>query len=187
MNGLKDTDETLMLRFQKGDNAAFTMLYERHRGRVYGYMKKRTQGLSIADELFQDVFLKLYLSRHQYLSHLPFLPWLFVICKSVWIDAVRARRFNDVQRMEPYDESRHNAGVYMVPTQAPLNDLDAASFLTEQERQLIHMRYQEDLPFDEIALRLGLTSSSVRQRLHRLLKTLRQKLMPDPKGSCQEK
>jgi len=60
------SDEDLMLSYQQGDAAAFEVLYERHKGGVFRYLLAKCYQQTIAEELFQDVWMKLIVARDRY-------------------------------------------------------------------------------------------------------------------------
>lgn len=162
-----------MLAYQKGDAHAFEALYRRHHGRVYGYMKKRVQTVMLAEDLLQNVFFKLHQSRAQYDSRFPFLPWLFVICRSTLIDHQRRGYRVDQGQAVPLEEEHL---VSRDPAPADFHQEDIIGTLSRAEQQLVQWRYEDDLPFKEIAERLGVSENTASQRLSRIIRHLRQLL-----------
>lgn len=71
---VQSSDEELMRSYQKGDLMAFEVLFKRYAGRVLGFLSKKLSQVQLAQDLGQDVFLKLHRSRAQYAPHLPFAP-----------------------------------------------------------------------------------------------------------------
>ncbi|MDH5752558.1 MAG: RNA polymerase sigma factor, partial [Deltaproteobacteria bacterium] len=71
-----------MSAYQAGDMDSFRELYEAHKGRVMGYLHSRLNDQDEAEDVFQQVFLKLHRYRHRYRSEVPFLPWLFTITRN---------------------------------------------------------------------------------------------------------
>src|SRR5438046_324640 len=82
------SDEELMSLYQTGEYSAFEIIYSRHSGRVFEYLRKRT-AVETARDLLQEIFLKVHRSRGQYSSQYPFLPWLFAISRNVLFDFLR--------------------------------------------------------------------------------------------------
>ncbi len=172
------TDEALMERYQEGDSAAFQALYERYSEKVYGYLHKRIPQSAQADELFQLIFLKFHQSRHQYQSSKPFAPWFFSICRSVLIDAIRKGEVYSKVQFTPIDEVVIAAPEIEAPTPAyaattiaaPTIDIDS---LAPEEKQLVLLRYEEGLSFEQISSQLKVSAAALRKRMSRLLARLR--------------
>jgi RNA polymerase sigma-70 factor (ECF subfamily) len=163
-----------MIAYQRGDAAAFDELYRRHSSKVYGYLRQKLSAREIADEVFQATFLKLHQTRRQYDPSQPFLPWLFVIARSSWADRLRrdyregAKR--EAARAEPGVAGQTEPDPEPAPAEA-VRDLLAA--LPDEQRNLLEMRYREELSFAEIGARRGQGAAAVRQAISRLTRKLR--------------
>ena len=160
-------DRELMRRYQLGDERAFCILYERHAPKVFGFIKKRIQNQSIAEDLFQSTFLKLHNSRHAYNSKLPFLPWLFTITQNVMIDGIRKqKRIKEI--VDPTKLGLATAKEDNEPTTVP--DI---SKLPDRQKRAMELRYKNELSFDAIAKELNTSPSNVRQLISRGIKNLK--------------
>ena len=80
-----------MAAYQAGNEAAFGQLFDRHAGRVYGFLERRSGDRLLAEDLYQEVFLRLHRSRHTYDVSRPSRTWLYGIAHNVLIDALRSR------------------------------------------------------------------------------------------------
>jgi RNA polymerase sigma-70 factor (ECF subfamily) len=86
------TDEALMRAYGGGDGRAFEVLYERHKGATYRYFLRHAGGrAAIADELHQDLWLKIIGARERYEPHAKFSTWLYTLARRRMIDHWRAR------------------------------------------------------------------------------------------------
>jgi RNA polymerase sigma-70 factor (ECF subfamily) len=164
------TDEELMRAYQNGVDNAFEILYRRHSSRVYGFLVNRLKNRMQADDVFQATFLKLHQSRKHYDPSFPFSPWLFTVCKSVLLDHLRkskrGREENNDLAIETAIAPLDSESVII----AQEMNLEA---LSQSQRTAIELRYKDDLPFEEIALRLQTSPSNVRQIVSRGIKSLR--------------
>lgn len=163
----EESDEDLMRAYQRGDDKAFEVLYRRHSPKVYGYLHSRLRDRALADDLFQCAFLKLHKARAHYDPSLPFVPWLFTVCRSAMVDGLRARG----RRREDLDPVAIANAEARSPTAAP--DLPDLSTLSAEQRKAVELRYAEDLPFEEIARRLETSSANARQLVSRAVRRLR--------------
>ena len=168
----KTTDEQLMERYKNGSMLAFETLYGRHKAKVYGYLSKRVQSRFDRDEIQQNVFLKLHRSRHRYNSSLPFLPWLFTICRNVMIDFLRSkdakegRLIQDNGIIDTLSEAKKEASEIDALTPAMVK-------LNEDQKEAIRMRYGEDFSFEEIAERLNTSVPNARKIISRAVQKIR--------------
>jgi len=83
-------DEELMLAYGAGDAPAFDALYARHKGAVLRYLRRQTGNAALAEELFQDVWLKLIDARAGYEPRAKFTTWLFTIAHNRLMDHFRS-------------------------------------------------------------------------------------------------
>src|SRR2546423_9386016 len=80
-----------MAAYQAGNEAAFRELFERHSGSVYGFLIRRLGDRALAEDLYQEAFLRLHRARAAYDSRRPFRAWLFSIVHNLLTDAFRNR------------------------------------------------------------------------------------------------
>lgn len=168
MKNLNQTsDEALMLSFQSGSHEAFEVLFERHKARVYSFIKRRTKKSEDTEEIFQQVFMKLTTSRLSYKQEFAFTQWLFTVCKSTIADFFRKNR----------SAQECNIEIEKVPDESYLatgTDFKVlASELNTTQKSIVEMRVFEELTFAEISDQLKISPTNVRQILSRSLKKLR--------------
>lgn len=154
-----------------GNTIAFEVLFERHSGRVLGYLSKRLKLPRDAKDLLQEVFFKLHRSRHLYNRTLPFSPWLFSVTRSIWLDFLKKRQLEDatepqlLERMVPLTQdfaiSESHSGIEI------LNQLPA------NQKEAISLRVYDDATFEEIAIKLSTSPENARQLVSRGLKRLK--------------
>lgn len=155
------TDEELMASFQGGDGEAFQELYRRHAGRVQSYLRKRG-ARSHEEDLLQEVWLKVYRSRSSFVPGFGlFRAWLYSIARNVCIDFCRTQRVTFVE----FTGQEANPS----PATPPL-DLEQ---LSEAERKILELHFNEGRTFREIAEQLGKQPSTIRQISHRAIIRLR--------------
>lgn len=177
-----ETDEELMNLYIQGDIRAFDELYLRHKAKMYGYLLKRLPSKSIADEVFQTVFMKLHQSRDQYLNNEPFLPWLFTVARNSLFDHLRKTR-SEKNKIEAYlNHSEIISGENSSSHPHQHSEILEASLsnLSESQKSLLSQRYVEGLDFEEIAKRVNSNPVAVRQSVSRLTRKLKSLL----KGSA---
>lgn len=168
-----ETDEELMNLYIQGDLRAFDELYLRHKAKLYGYLLKRLPSKSVADEVFQTVFMKLHQFRYQFVNGELFLPWLFTIARNSLFDHLRKAR-SEKNKIDAYENHSEILGSEATEIHPQTEILEASlSGLNESQRSLLSQRYVEGLDFEEIAKRTNSNPVAVRQSLSRLTRKIR--------------
>ncbi len=177
------TDEALMLAYRDGDAAAFEILYGRWRGRLYRYLAH--QAPARADELFQDVWLRVVGARQSYAVTALFSTWLFRIAHNRLMDHYRAQGRGIV---ELYDDPEDDPAVALpAPEQeAPAamlerrqiagRILDALAELPAPQREAFLLAEESGMSLEEIARATGVGRETAKSRLRYALSRLRQAL-----------
>lgn len=160
-----------MIAYQQGDALAFDTLYKRHSGKVYGYLKTRLGERAAVDDVFQATFLNFHRARSKYDASLPFLPWLFTICRNALLD--RFRKTGREREILKYSDSEviEAAPDGEVSTLAEELPAEIAA-LPLSQRQALELRFREDLEFGEIAKHLNTSPANARQLVSRAVRKL---------------
>lgn len=168
------SDEELMASYQNGSAVAFDVLFERHSGRVFGFLSKRLFNKKEAEDLLQEVFFKLHRSKHLYNATLPFSPWLFSVTRSVLLDFAKKRNLEDATETEKL-EGLLTTELKLLETQGP--DLgNVLESLPQAQRHAVSLRIYDEKTFEEIAARLSTSPENARQLFSRGIKRLREAL-----------
>lgn len=167
------TDEELMVAYQKGQEEAFQLLYQRHHRRVYGFLYHKLGRTQLIEDTYQMIFMKLHQARHQYDPSFPFTAWLFTVCRSVVADTWRSQK-----RVEKQEELNPDAidQASSEPTVHEKIDIPDLHALPTEHRQAVELRYLNELSFDEIAKRLETSPANARQIVSRAVRTLKRLL-----------
>lgn len=160
-----------MESYKMGETIAFELLFERHSGRVQGYLQKKLSSPKEAQDLVQEVFFKLHRSRHQYNGTLPFSPWLFSITRSIWLDHLKKRNFEDATDQGKLEALQPVVHMSRVSDAAGLEILDQ---LSPSQKEAVGLRVFDEATFEEIATRLSTSPENARQLVSRGLKKLRE-------------
>lgn len=167
------SDEELMTMYQNGTEEAFKALYHRHAAKIFGFVKSRIQNKQRAEDIFQEVFVRVHKSKHLYNQSFPLLPWIFTITKNVIIDFYRSSELK-ISSTEFKGEVNFSPAFDTSATAHDFTNLLAD--LPVNQKQAIQLRYFEEKTFDEIASRLKTSPLNVRQLISRGLKRIRQLL-----------
>ena len=181
-----DYDAELMLRVKEGDEASFAVLLEKHRNPVIHFLYRMVQNPAVAEELAQEVFLRVYRSRASYEPTAKFTTWLFRIATHLALNSLRDGK-ND-RKQESLDDTFDNQPARDVTDarpsveqsmlyQARMGEVKKAiQTLPEKQRAAVLMHKYEEMEYSQIARALGCSESAVKSLLFRAYETLRARL-----------
>ncbi len=176
-----------MLRVKEGDGASFSLLLEKHRASVIHFLYRLVQEQAIAEELAQEVFLRVYRSRSSYEPTAKFTTWLFRIATHLALNWLRDEKHErgqerlddgsaDLPARQVIDRrpSVEQELVYLV--KARKRYAQAVAALPEKQRAAVLMHKYEEMEYTQIAKVLGCSESAVKSLLFRAYATLRANL-----------
>ena len=164
--------EQLMVRYQGGDAAAARELVDRLSARLYAFFASELGSRSQADDMLQELWLRLHQARHTYRPGQPVLPWVYAIARRVRVD--NYRRARRIERREIASEGLHNLPAEAGPSSAALSSFDELiAPLPESQREVLVMLKVGGLSIDEVARATSSTVGAVKQKVHRAYERLR--------------
>jgi RNA polymerase sigma factor (sigma-70 family) len=170
------TDEQLMGAVRDGDLTRLGPLFERYHLPLFDFLSRMTGNPGVAEDLVQDVFLRILKYRATFRDEARFDTWLYRIARNARVDYFRTRRPS-----EAIEEAAMNvpqAGE--TPAEAIERERDVARLrralllLREDKRELIVLARYRGMKHDQIADLLGIQVGAVKVRLHRAVQELRQ-------------
>ena len=155
------TDELLVKRYALGDNSAFEELLFRHKDRVFSYIYNLVKSNELSDDIFQETFIKVIttIRQNRYQESGKFLPWTLRIAHNLVIDHFRRMANNMVISNDDNEiDLLNNANLCEESKQSAichedtLNDISSLmNLLPENQREIVYMRYYQEMSFKEIA------------------------------------
>jgi RNA polymerase sigma-70 factor, ECF subfamily len=182
------SDEDLMFAYAEGDVDAFSVLLKRHERPLYNFILRSCRNPDVADELVQEVFLRVVKSGSSYQKTAKFTTWLYTLARNICIDRARktSRRVEVSldQKIGGEDDGRTLLdGLADLNAQAANIDHDRKEFrallakaleeLPEEQREVFLMREVSGLKFQEISEVLGVPLPTVKSRMRYALEFLR--------------
>ena len=159
-------DEELMLAYGRGDAGAFETLYKRHRGLVYRFVLRALKNRSTAEELFQEVWIRVIEARSRYAPQARFTTWLYTIAHNLLVDHWRRKGLTLVQ----LDEEQLVAAPDNPARQAEAREaltrlLQAIESLPAAQREAFLLHEEAGLSVAEIAAATGTNDEAAKSRL----------------------
>ncbi|HSQ69699.1 MAG TPA: RNA polymerase sigma factor [Steroidobacteraceae bacterium] len=183
------SDESLMLAYGLGDPLAFDRLYARHRGPVFRYLLRHLGERAVAEELHQEVWLRVVRGRSTYEASAKFTTWLYTVARSRLVDHWRASRHarllsldvdDSETPLEPVsdrDQTGHDDPLEAaVRTQTGMRLQDALAALPPAQRDAFLLHIEAGLAIAEIAALAGVGEETVKSRLRYAYARLRRTL-----------
>lgn len=185
------SDVQLMLGVKAGDDTSFEQLLERYRTPLVNFLYRMVRDVALAEDLAQEVFLRVYRARKKYEPNAKFTTWLFRIATNLALNAIRDGRFRRMETsLEQASEEEETERPLDVADKAPnmverLMEQDRAAFirraltkLPEKQRVAVILHKYHDLDYDEIAGILECSESALKSLLFRAYEALRVELAP---------
>ena len=188
------SDEALMLKYAKGNIDAFEQLLERHRRPLFGYLCRILKNRELAEDTFQEVFVKVMKARAQYKKTAKFSTWLYRIARNAAVDALRRESYRKTESLSQPKNAAGDSDLTLqdaIPSSNPGPDaeFDRKQFsealkkciesLNPEQREVFVLRQYQNLPFREIANITGASESTVKSRMRYALNSLRTMLIEE--------
>jgi RNA polymerase sigma-70 factor (ECF subfamily) len=180
-----------VLAVQRGDPDAFGSLMARYQNRLYRYLYRLVPERSAAEDLFQQTWLKVLESIHRFDPGRNFEAWLFAVARNVAIDHLRRRRLqsldelfeNDIPLLERSRAPGAGALEQVLSSEQAALVQSALDSQPAMYREILSLRFEEEMKLEEIAELLSIPLSTVKSRLGRALERLRAALAQLQSGS----
>jgi RNA polymerase sigma-70 factor (ECF subfamily) len=183
------SDAQIMLRVKAGDESAFEYLVQKYRRPMLSFMYRMAHNTAVAEDLAQEVFLRVYRSRETYEASAKFTTWLYRIASNLAVNHARDTRHERPENTVSLDEPDQESGMTM---DVPDDSLSAEESIVRRERlAAIRQRVQElperqriavvmhkyqQMDYRQIAEVLKLSESAIKSLLFRAYETLRVQL-----------
>src|SRR5438270_13772970 len=181
-----ERDAELMLRVREGDSASFTLLLEKHRAPVIHFVYRMVLNQAVAEELAQEVFLRVYRSRASYEPTAKFTTWLFRIATHLALNWIRDGK-NEKTQDSLDEETQEGAGKQIAARepnveqqmirQARMQEIrNAIEDLPPKQKAAVLMHKYQEMDYSQIAGVLSCSESAVKSLLFRAYESVRARL-----------
>ena len=176
------SDQDLVKKYINGDNTSFEILLNRHKNRVFAFIMSKIKNKDLSEDIFQDTYVKVVnsLQKGKYNEEGKFLPWVMRIAHNLVIDHFRKqkkmqmiRSSNDFDIFDIIKDNKINADEKMIKDQI-FGDLNfLIDKLPSDQREVLKMRYYEELSFKKIAEYFDISINTALGRMRYALINLR--------------
>jgi RNA polymerase sigma-70 factor (ECF subfamily) len=187
------TDEALMVRYQRGEVHAFTLLVQRHQTALFNFAMRQIGAAPVAEEVVQEAFVRVVLSAADFKHEARFTTWIYTIVRNLCIDHIRKRALRKHPSLD--EAARGKEGDADGPTLGERTEDPKASVereatgreltvkiaaaverLPDDQREVFVLREVSNLPFKEIAEITGVSENTVKSRMRYALERLQEAL-----------
>ena len=180
-----------MAAYQKGDLTAFGELFERHEKRLWNFLRRFVRDKATAEDLLQEVFLRVVKSAVQWQPSAKVSTWLFTIARNLCTDQARRAEFRQAESLDQAKAGEDGSGLRRIDrVAADSGDAEkeamgheiaslvdrAVGELPVEQREVFLMREVMDMSFAEIAAQMGASEPTVKSRMRYALQRLRSRL-----------
>ena len=185
------SDLELLGRFHTGDHAAFAVLLTRYQRPVFNFVLRSLGERQVAEDLTQEVFLRVIQGGTGFQSQSKFSTWLFTIARNLCVDHTRRMKHRKHASLDANQSADGDGSLRLVDRIAhhqPGTDRSAAGprirervrraleHLPDEQREVFLLRQLDDMPFAEIALICGVPENTVKSRMRYALERLQSAL-----------
>jgi RNA polymerase sigma-70 factor, ECF subfamily len=178
-----------MLRVREGDDSGFSILIEKYRKQIVHFMFRMSRNQAVAEELAQEVFLRVYRSRQTYRAEAKFSTWLYRIATNLGVNHARDTKYERTAQNVYLDQPDSETGTtpdvadstLSVEQELVRNERMSAirkhvMALPERQRSAVLMHKYQEMDYKEIGEVLKLSESATKSLLFRAYQTLRENL-----------
>jgi RNA polymerase sigma-70 factor, ECF subfamily len=182
---MRDDTQLLAAGLRRRDPEVLDRLIEQYQQRLYRYLLFLTGNPALAEDLFQETWVRVLERGHQYNANSKFESWLFTIARNLVIDVSRRKKIASLDEMgdsdsnQPYEppDDRSASALQMLVTRENEKAVQLSLLkIAPYYREVLLLRFHEELPLEEIANVLATPISTVKSRLYRGLEALKSAL-----------
>ncbi|MFT5700052.1 MAG: RNA polymerase sigma-70 factor (ECF subfamily) [Desulforhopalus sp.] len=173
---MKISDSCIVEQVRQGEAEAYSELVLRYKKPIYNLMFRFCYSTEEAAELTQDVFCNAFEKLSSFKTHRPFFPWLYTLAMNHGRDWKR-QNYKKTEGLHNYSQIlNNNIGPSEVDKLERKQEVDqvflALSTLPDEKREMLLLKYKQDLTIRELGEIFGLSDSGVKMRIHRAIATL---------------
>jgi RNA polymerase sigma-70 factor (ECF subfamily) len=170
------TDEQIMEAVKNGELQLSSVLFDRYNKRLFNFLARMTRDRELAEDLTQNVFLRMIRYRNSYKEHMKFQAWIYQVARNVFSDHYQANKnkkadYVSVEKVkENYEDMEENKD--MEEKEQLLQR--SLALLSEEQRELLVLTRFQHMKYEEVAAILDTTVANIKVKVHRAIGKLRE-------------
>jgi len=175
-------DKTIIFEYLKGDQKALEFLVKKYLNHIYSFIYKNVGDPEAAEDITQEVFVRVWKNIRKFDLNKDFKPWIFQIAKNASIDYLRKRktipfsRFENSQGQNMLTETLADNGPGILERLNTKTEFEKAIVgLSEKDKNLIQLRHSQGMSFKEIAQKMNSSINTIKSRYRRTIKNMQKK------------
>lgn len=174
-NTAQMNDEMIMEAVKNGDLQQASVLFDRYHKRIYNFLARMTLSKVLAEDLTQNVFLRMIKYRESYREGNKFHAWIYQIARNVFSDhyQMHKRKFSGLVDVEQVGEFiADEPGIEQDEREKILHR--SLALLNEEQRELLILTRFQHLKYEEVAVMMDTTVANIKVKVHRAIQKLRE-------------
>jgi RNA polymerase sigma-70 factor (ECF subfamily) len=179
------SEKQLLLKVASGDEQAYRQLFHLHWDNIYNVALALTKSVELAEDMVQDIFLKIWQKRTQFVGIERFEDYLFIMARNHIYTELKKRSREDNFRdqiRDYFETSQNNADISLLTKETQEMIAKAVDQLTPQQQLIYGLSRDQGLSHEEIAEKLNISRNTVRNHIVQSLKTIRGYLQEHTNG-----
>ena len=170
------TDEMIMEAVKNGDLQQAALLFERYHKRIFNFLARMTMDRMVAEDLTQNVFLRMIKYRGSYRQGLKFQSWIYQMARNGFSDHYQAAKKNYPNTIDVEKVRDHMADPTESDEQEQREQLlhRSLAMLEQDQRELLVLTRFEHMKYEEVAVIMETTVANIKVRVHRAIAKLRE-------------
>jgi RNA polymerase sigma factor (sigma-70 family) len=170
------TDELIMEAVKHGDLQQASLLFERYNKRIYNFLARMTMDRALAEDLTQNVFLRIIKYRSSYREGHRFQSWIYQVARNIFSDHYQAHKnkFSDFIDVEKVSDHMPDSGESQALEEQEKLLVRSMALLNEEQRELLVLTRFQHMKYEEVAVIMNTTVANIKVKVHRAIAKLRE-------------
>jgi len=170
------TDEMIMEAVKNGDLQQASLLFERYNKRIYNFLARMTMDRAVAEDLTQNVFLRIIKYRNSYRQGLRFQSWIYQVARNIFSDhyQMHKNRFSDFVNVEKVSDQIPEASDSEMQEEQEQLLARSMALLNEEQRELLILTRFQHMKYEDVAVIMDTTVANIKVKVHRAIAKLRE-------------
>jgi RNA polymerase sigma factor (sigma-70 family) len=170
------TDELIMEAVKNGNLQQASLLFDRYHKRIFNFLAHMTMNREVAEDLTQNVFLRMLKYRGSYREGAKFQSWIYQVARNVFSDHYQAHknRFSDFIDVDKLSETIQDSEELVEQLEREKNLHKSLALLNEEQRELLVLTRFQQMKYEEVAALMDTTVANIKVKVHRAIQKLRE-------------